>query len=152
MEDTGSPAVVTLASWSVVAVFLQLVLGAFFRHKGLGIIPHLVGAVIVTILIFMTARALKKRFAQVPALRTCSKLLHIMIGTQLLLGGGAYWSRVYATQFPQPIAVMVTLTVIHTVTGALVLATTLVTALLSYRLLAGEKELGGSAKSAEQVA
>lgn len=152
VEDTGSPAVLTLASWSVVAVFLQLVLGAFFRHKGLGIIPHLVGAVVVTILIFMTARALKKRFAQVPALRTCAKLLHIMIGTQLLLGVGAYWSRMYAAQYPQPIAVMVTLTVIHTVTGALVLATTLVTALLSYRLLAGEKELGGSAKSAEQVA
>jgi len=152
VEDTGSPAVLTLASWSVVAVFLQLILGAAFRHKAFGIIPHLIGAVIVTMLIFMTARALKKRFAQVSALRSCARLLHIMIGTQLLLGGGAYWSRVYAAQFPQPIAVMVTLTVIHTVTGALVLAATLVTTLISYRLMAGQKELGRSAKSAEQAA
>ncbi len=152
LEDTGSPAVLTLASWSVVAVFPQLILGAAFRHKGFGIIPHLIGAVIVTILIFMTARALKKRFAQVPALRSCAKLLHIMIGTQLLLGVGAYWSRVYAAQFPQPIAVMVTFTVIHTVTGALVLATAILTDLISYRLITGQREPGGSARSAEQVA
>ena len=38
-------------------------------------------------------------------------MLHILIGVQLLLGGGAWWSRVYAAQFPQPIPVMVTLTV-----------------------------------------
>ena len=45
------------------AVFLQLIMGAAFRHKAFGIIPHLIGAVIVTILIFMTAGALKRRFA-----------------------------------------------------------------------------------------
>jgi len=152
IDDPGSPPVRTLVAWTLVAVFLQLILGAAFRHKGFGIIPHLIGAVIVTILIFMTAGALKKRFANVPALRNCARYLHILIGVQLLLGAGAYWSRLYAARFPQPIAVMVALTVIHTVTGALVLAVTLVTALISYRMLGAGSALRDSAPASQQVA
>ena len=150
-DDPGSPRVRTLIVWTLVAVFLQLVLGAAFRHKAFGIVPHLVGAVIVTILIFMTAGALKNRFAGVPALRSSARYLHILIGVQLLLGVGAYWSRLYGAHFPQPIAVMVTLTVVHTVTGALVLAVTLVTALISYRMIRADLVVESAAAS-HQVA
>ena len=135
MEDTGTPRVRSLAIWTIAAVFLQLILGAAFRHKGFGIIPHLIGAVVVTILIFMTAGALKRRFSHCGPLRKCARLLHILIGVQLLLGAGAWWSRVYSAHFPQPMPVMVTLTVVHTVTGALVLAAILVTTLVIYRIL-----------------
>jgi heme a synthase len=152
IDDPGTPRVRTMIVWTFVAVFLQLILGAAFRHKGFGIIPHLIGAVVVTILIFMTAGALKRRFADVPALRSCARYLHILIGVQLLLGVGAYWSRLYSARFPQPIAVMVALTVVHTVTGALVLAVTLVTALISYRMLRAESALGESAPASQQVA
>ena len=174
MEDPGTPAVRSLVVWTLVAVFLQLILGAAFRHRGLGstlspalrglgstwspanksfgIIPHLIGAVIVTILIFMTAGALKRRFSRAPALRNSARMLHMLIGVQLVLGGAAYWSRLYAARFPQPIAVMVTLTVIHTVTGALVLAAILVTALIVYRLVPPLKTVGRPVRSTEQVA
>jgi cytochrome c oxidase assembly protein subunit 15 len=152
IDDPGSPRVRTLVVWTLAAVFLQLILGAAFRHKGFGIIPHLIGAVIVTILIFMTAGALKRRFADVPALRSCARYLHILIGVQLLLGAGAYWSRLYSARFPQPIAPMVALTVVHTVTGALVLAVTLVTALLSYRMLRADSSVADSARASAQVA
>jgi cytochrome bd-type quinol oxidase subunit 1 len=47
---------------------------------------------------------------------------------------------------------MVALTVVHTVTGALVLAVTLVTALISYRMLGNDKVVGDSALTREQVA
>ena len=152
VQDPGTPAVRSLAVWMVVAVFLQLILGAAFRHKGFGIIPHLIGAVVVTILIFFTAGALKRRFSGVPEFRQCAKLLHMMIGIQLLLGGGAYWSRLYAARFPQPIAIMVALNVVHTVTGALVLAIALVTALISIRLVANPKAAGEPARIGEQFA
>jgi cytochrome c oxidase assembly protein subunit 15 len=152
IDDPGSPRIRTLVVWTLVAVFLQLILGAAFRHKGFGIIPHLIGAVIVTILIFMTAGALKRRFPDVPALRSCARYLHILIGVQLLLGAGAYWSRLYSARFPQPIVPMVALTVVHTVTGALVLAVTLVTALLSYRMLRADNSVADSAPASEQVA
>jgi cytochrome c oxidase assembly protein subunit 15 len=152
MDDPGSPRIRTLVVWTLAAVFLQLILGAAFRHKGFGIIPHLIGAVIVTILIFMTAGALKSRFADVPPLRSSARYLHILIGVQLLLGAGAYWSRLYSARFPQPMGVMVGLTVVHTVTGALVLAVTLVTALMSYRMLRAGSAVANSAHRSEQVA
>jgi cytochrome c oxidase assembly protein subunit 15 len=152
IDDPGSPSIRTLAVWTLIAVFLQLILGAAFRHKAFGIIPHLFGAAVVTILIFVTAGALKRRFPGVPELRTCARYLHILIGLQLLLGGGAYWSRLYAARFPQPIAVMVALTVVHTVTGALVLAVTLVTALISYRMLRASSAVGDTAPASQQVA
>jgi len=152
VDDSGTPRVRSLAVWSCVAIFLQLILGAAFRHNGFGIIPHLIGAVVVTILVFMTAGALKRRFPGVAPLRNCAKILHMLIGVQLLLGAGAYWSRIYAARFPQPIPVMVTLTVIHTVTGALVLASMLVTTLISYRLVAVGSLVGKPATPREQVA
>ncbi len=152
LDDPGNPRIRSLVVWTALAVFLQLILGAAFRHKAFGIVPHLVGAVIVTILIFMTAGALKNRFATIPALRNCARYLHILIGVQLLLGAGAYWSRLYAAQFPQPVGIMVGMTVVHTVTGALVLAVTLVTALISYRMLRADAlGVNSTASAAEQV-
>jgi len=152
LVDPGTPRVRSLAVWTLAAVFLQLILGAAFRHNAFGIIPHLIGAAIVTILIFMTAGALKRRFAIVPELRKCALYLHILIGVQLLLGAGAYWSRIYSASFPQPIGVMVALTVVHTVTGALVLATVLVTTLISYRILRAERAFADPVTAPQQVA
>ena len=80
------------------------------------------------------------------------RYFHILIGVQLLLGAGAYWSRLYSSRFPQPIGIMVALTVVHTVTGALVLAVTLVTALVSYRMLRPGSSVAESAPATHQVA
>jgi cytochrome c oxidase assembly protein subunit 15 len=141
LDNGGSPSLLRIGPWTIAAVFVQLVLGAAFRHKWFGIIPHLIGAVVVTALIFWMAAALKRRFPAHPALTRSRKMLHALIGSQLLLGGAAYWSRLYARSFPQPIPVMVTLTVAHTVVGALVLAATLVVTLMCYRLLRPGREL-----------
>jgi hypothetical protein len=88
----------------------------------------------------------------VPALRSCARYLHLLIGLQLLLGAGAYWSRLYNAHFPQPLAVMITLTVAHTVTGALLLALTLVTALICYRMIRASDSVAESAAASQQVA
>jgi len=151
-NDPRASRIRSLAIWTALAVLLQLILGAAFRHKAFGIIPHLVGAVIVTILILMTAGTLKKHFSNIPVLRNCAKLLYILIGTQLVLGGGAYWSKLYSARFPQPMPVMVTLTVVHTVTGALVLASMLVTVLIIHRLLPVRTVTGQPSTPTEQVA
>jgi cytochrome c oxidase assembly protein subunit 15 len=138
VDDSGSPHIRTLAIFTAVATLLQLVLGAEFRHKGLGIAPHLIGAAIVTGMIFWTAGALRRRFPTSAALTKCRILLHALIGTQLVLGAGAYWSRIATQTDPQPMPVMVTLTVAHVVVGALTLAGTVVVALVTNRLLRHE--------------
>jgi cytochrome c oxidase assembly protein subunit 15 len=148
MEDNGTPRVRTLALATAVATLLQIVLGAEFRHKGLGIVPHLIGAAVVTGMIFWTARALRRRFRTSPALTRCRIVLHSLIGTQLLLGAGAWWSRVATQTDPQPMPVMVTLTVAHVVVGALTLAGTVAVALVTNRLLRHEREGAVSASRA----
>ncbi len=140
-DDSGSPRMRTLAILSVAAIFLQLLLGAAFRHKGFGIVPHLIGAAVVTFLIFWTAGALRRRYAGIGPLMRCRRWLHALLGLQLLLGGAAWWSRIVAREFPQPIPAMVTLTVAHTVVGALTLAAAVVTTLVCYRALKPAGEL-----------
>lgn len=149
IADSGRPSLHTLAIATACAVLCQLILGAAFRHKGFGIIPHLIGAVVVTVLIFWLAGVLKRRFSNVSVLRNSARMLHGLIGLQLLLGAGAWWSRVYAAQFPQPIPVMVSLTVIHVVTGALVLGTTVLVTLACYRLVRPSSALSESFVAAE---
>ncbi len=140
MEDKGSPRIRTLTILTAIATLLQLVLGAEFRHKGLGIGPHLIGAAVVTGMIFWTAAALRKRFPSSAAFTRCRVILHSLISTQLLLGAGAWWSRIATLTDPQPMPVMVTLTVAHVVVGALTLAGTVTVALVAHRLLSESRQ------------
>jgi cytochrome c oxidase assembly protein subunit 15 len=146
LRDSRSPSLHALSLATAAAVFVQLILGAAFRHKAFGIIPHLAGAVVVTGLIFWLAGALRRRFPGVPELRFAARGLHILIGLQLLLGAAAWWSRLYAASFPQPIAVMVALTVAHVVMGALVLVSTVLVTLVCYRLVRPAGEVEASAQ------
>jgi cytochrome c oxidase assembly protein subunit 15 len=133
--DAQGTSIHSLGIATAAATLVQLILGAAFRHKGFGIDPHLAGAMVVTGLVFWFSATLRLRFPDVPALRNSARVLRAFIGTQLLLGVAAYWSRLYSRQFPQPIPVMVTLTVMHTVFGAVLLATVVVVTLLCYRLV-----------------
>jgi cytochrome c oxidase assembly protein subunit 15 len=133
--DGQGTAIHSLGIATAAATLVQIILGAAFRHKGFGIDPHLAGAVVVTGLLFWFSATLRLRFPDVPALRNSARVLHAFIGIQLLLGAAAYWSRLYSRQFPQPIPVMVTLTVMHTVFGAVLLATVVVVTLLCYCLV-----------------
>ena len=148
LNDFRSPSIHTLSMATVGAVFVQLILGAAFRHKAFGIIPHLAGAVVVTGLILWLAGALKRRFPGVPELQFAARGLHILIGLQLLLGAAAWWSRVYAASFPQPIAVMVALTVAHVVTGALVFVSTVLVTLVCYHLVRPTREVEATVQKA----
>ncbi len=135
ISDTGSPQVRALAVWTACATFFQLVLGAAFRHGGSGIGPHLVGAAVVTGMVFWTAGSLRNRFPSSKPFKICRIVLHSLIGMQVILGGAAWWSRLATKDAPQPMPVMVYLTVAHVVFGALTLAGTVVVAIVSYRLL-----------------
>jgi len=134
LEDSGKPSLRQMAIFCFAATFLQLVLGAAFRHKGFGIVPHLIGAAVVTGLVFWTAGTMRGRFPSSAALTKCRVMIHALIGTQLLLGMAAWWSRIATRDYPQPMPVMVGFTVAHVVVGATVLAATVVIALVTYRL------------------
>jgi hypothetical protein len=73
--------------------------------------------------------------------------LHAIFGTQFLLGIGAWWSRITTADAPQPMPVMVSLTVIHTVVGALLFALSVVAVVICYRLVPRRREVAATAPS-----
>jgi hypothetical protein len=58
-----------------------------------------------------------------------------MFGIQFLLGLLAYWSRLTTADAPQPMPVMIWLTVTHTVVGAILFAFSVLVVLMCYRLV-----------------
>ena len=88
-----------------------------------------------------TAVVLRRRFGQSRELSKARILLHAIFGTQFLLGFGAYWARISTADAPQPMPVMVTLTVIHTVVGAILFAFSILVVLLCYRLVPHGREV-----------
>lgn len=149
LEDTGSPSIRTIVMLNAGVIYLQVILGAGFRHKDIPIWPHMGGALVVLGMVIWTAVALRKRFCASRELSKARVLLHAIVGTQLLLGFGAYWSRLSTADAPQPMPVMVTLTVIHTVVGAILFAFSILIVLICYRLVPRRGEV--TVTSARQV-
>jgi cytochrome c oxidase assembly protein subunit 15 len=134
-DDPGSPRLRVLAVATAVVILLQIVLGAIFRHHGFGIVPHLIGAGVVTLMVVCTGRTIRQRFPRAPALRRGVKWLHSSFGLQILLGGVAWWAVRAAADAPQPVPLTVWITVAHVVVGALLFGSSVLLALCSFRLV-----------------
>ena len=145
LEDSGSPSIHFLATLNAAVIYLQVILGAGFRHKEIPIWPHMAGALVVLGVVIWTAVALRKRFGQSRELSRARVMLHAIFGTQFLLGFGAYWSRLTTVDAPQPMPVMVYLTVIHTVVGAVLFAFSILIVLMCYRLVPRCREVRAAA-------
>jgi heme A synthase len=141
LEDHGSPSIHSLALLNAIVIFLQVFVGAGFRHNEIPIWPHMAGALVVLATVVWTAAVLRKRFEKSPELTKMRILLHSVFGVQFLLGLGAYWSRMKNADTAQPMPAMVTLTVTHTVVGALLFAVAIVTILFVYRLVPRKGEV-----------
>lgn len=124
----------TLATLAVASVYVQLILGAGFRHSGIKLLPHLISAVVVTTLVLWTITRVLASYGSVAALRRPAVLLMALLVTQLGLGFAAYLTRVqWGQDAVQPELPMVVSTVAHVVVGALVLASAVVLAMQAWR-------------------
>ena len=141
VEDSGSPSIHTLAILNAAVIYLQVILGAGFRHQDIPVWPHMAGALVVLGMVIWTAAVLRRRFAKSAPISKARILLHAILGIQILLGLGAYWSRLTTADAPQPMPVMVTLTVFHTVMGAVLFGISILLVLLCYRLVPRRREL-----------
>ena len=134
IPDSSAPRLRTISVLLFAATFAQLVLGASFRHKALTVIPHVAWAFVVTFLASWMVIAIRWNFEGTRALRRLASILGGLLVVQLMLGGGAYWSRLVAAEYPQPIPVMVFFTVAHVAFGAMTLATTFLLLICTFRL------------------
>ena len=144
LEDSGEPSIRFIVVLNAIVIYLQVILGAGFRHRDLPIWPHIVGALLVLGMVVWTAAVLRRRFGTSPEISRARILLHAIFGVQFLLGLGAYWSRISTEDAPQPMPVMVTLTVIHTVVGALMFALSIAVVLVCFRLVPRRRELAST--------
>jgi cytochrome c oxidase assembly protein subunit 15 len=150
-EDHGPLSIHSVALLNAAVIFLQVFLGAAFRHQDMPIWPHIVGAMAVLASVIWTSTVLRKRFPQSRELSKSRIMLHTIFGVQFLLGLGAYWSRLTTADAPQPVPLMIVLTVAHTVVGALVFAASVVILLLCYRAVPRGREVRAAAQSQAAV-
>ncbi len=139
--DRGVPSIHSIVVLNALVIFLQVLVGAGFRHKYLSLKPHILGAPIVLAMVVWTAIALRKRFPEVSAMARVRKLLHSIVGLQIILGIAALWARIQFADDPQPLPPVVISTVIHTVVGAILFATSIATAMVCYRLVPRKREV-----------
>jgi len=139
--DSGAPPIHAIVTLNAMVIFLQVLVGAGFRHKYLSLKPHVYGAPIVLAMVVWTAAVLRRRFPEVKEIGLIRKLLHSIVGLQILLGLAALWARIHSADDPQPLPPVVISTVVHTVVGAILFATSIVTVLVCYRLVPRDREV-----------
>jgi heme A synthase len=132
--DQRRPSLFTLALLSIFVLYVQLILGAMFRHHGLSWWPHVVHAAVVSFVLAWTAVRALSVYSQIEAVRRPAILMLSLLIAQLSLGFTAFLARVgWGRDAVQPELPMVISTVAHVAVGALLLATTVVLAIQVWR-------------------
>ena len=126
LEDPGQPSFRSLAvvvpSW----LFFQVLLGAAFRHGLIGVIWHILNALLVTILVLVVSILAIRQFPSHPSLRPAALLLAIVTGVQVALGFATFIVLLIGPANPTPLLL---LSVAHVATGAVTLAASIILAI-----------------------
>jgi cytochrome c oxidase assembly protein subunit 15 len=132
--DTRRPSLFTLTLLSIFVLYVQLILGAMFRHHGMSWWPHVANAVVVSFVLAWTAVRALTSYANVEAIRRPAVLMLSLVIAQLCLGFVAFLTRVsWGHDAVQPELPMVISTVTHVAVGALLLASTVILAIQVWR-------------------
>jgi cytochrome c oxidase assembly protein subunit 15 len=132
--DQRRPALFTLTLLSIFVLYVQLILGAMFRHHGMSWWPHVMNAAVVAIVLSWTAVRAISVYPNVDAVRRPAITMLGLMVAQLCLGFLAFITRVmWRGDAAQPELPMVISTVLHVAVGALLLATTVVLAIQVWR-------------------
>lgn len=119
-------------------IYLQAIVGAVLRHTGERVDIHLLLAALVALhVLFILVRTMKLDAAR-PKLARPAGFLAILLLVQILLGLGSYFGK-FTSMLGLPMETLVILTTTHLVTGALMLAVSLLLTLRAYRFSASSK-------------
>ena len=132
--DSRRPSLFTLTLLSIFVLYVQLILGAMFRHHGLSWWPHVAHAVVVSFVLAWTAIRALTVYSNIEAVRRPAILMLSLLIAQLCLGFTAFLTRVsWGRDAVQPELPMVISTVTHVAVGALLLASTVILAIQVWR-------------------
>jgi cytochrome c oxidase assembly protein subunit 15 len=132
--DQRRPSLFTLTLLSIFVLYVQLILGAMFRHHGMSWWPHVAHAAVVAFVLAWTAIRALTVYPQIEAVRRPAILMLSLLIAQLCLGFAAFLTRVaWGRDAVQPELPMVVSTVTHVAVGAMLLATTVILAIQVWR-------------------
>ena len=121
--DYGWPSLRSLAVVLPVLVLTQVVLGAAFRQRLAGLMPHIIGAMLVSLLILIVCAFTLQQCPAHTLLRASAKTLMVATFTQIFLGIAAFTVRALPNQDAGPV---LGFTGGHVTVGALTLAASIV--------------------------
>jgi cytochrome c oxidase assembly protein subunit 15 len=121
VEDAGFPSLRSLALSASFLTLVQIALGAGFRHRAFGILPHVIGAIVVSVALLTVATFVLVQFPKHVALSRAAAALLGITSLQIVLGVVAYVVRLNHWE-SAPTGVLVASTVTHVAFGALTLA------------------------------
>jgi heme a synthase len=125
VPDITSPSLRGMAVFTSAVIFIQVIMGAAFRHNEFGIAPHFIGGIAVTISVLWLFETVFNKYSEVKALRIPAVLLIEVVVLQFFLGIVAYAMKLDAAGAPQPLPGVVIITTTHVAVGALVVASSL---------------------------
>ena len=129
VQDGGVPSLRSLSVFVAGVTLVQVMLGAGFRHGAMSVVPHVVGAIVTTVLVLVLATF---TITQFPKHRVLVGSAWHLIGTvtlQIGLGVVAFVGRLNHPEGVDPSSGLMASTVAHVVVGALTLASTFALAL-----------------------
>ncbi|MSP41568.1 MAG: hypothetical protein EXR70_24040 [Deltaproteobacteria bacterium] len=113
-------------------IYLQIIFGALLRHSGTRLDAHLILAALVAIHVALLLLRLSRSHRDRPGLLRPGYILAALLLVQLLLGGLSYLTK-FTAMLPGLNGAVVLLTTTHLITGALMLAASLIVALRTSR-------------------
>lgn len=129
VEDRGTPSLRTLSGMGVTITALQVLLGAGFRHGTWSVVPHVVGAIVTTVVLLVLATFAITQFPKHRPLLSASWHVIAMVAIQIGLGVIAFVGRLNHQQGAVASDGLIASTVAHVSFGALTLGSTVALAL-----------------------
>lgn len=136
-----TPVRLVAGSWSALrpaaiaapgAVFGQIVLGALYRHELTGVMPHMLGAMVVALLTMAVSAIVLQHFSESPDLKRAATLLISAVLLQVCLGIAVFTMLLLNVRDSEAFLWLATA---HVTTGTLVLAASVLMAMQVARCL-----------------
>ncbi len=126
MQDYGRPTLRFLSGAAAFLVAVQVGFGAGFRHSAVGVMPHLLGALVVALFIVIVGAFVTHQFPKHPSLRPMAVAFMTITGIQVFLGLTAFLMRLM--QMAGTLAFLA-ISVAHVATGNVTFAMSVMLAL-----------------------
>lgn len=130
VDDRGWPVLRYLALATPPLVLLQIALGAAYRYQAIGVMPHMAGALVVTLSALIASMVILQQYAQHRALKRAAIAMVSVLLVQVSLGITAFTLQLLDQESSSSFGISVAF---HALVGAATLAVSMILAIETQR-------------------